>query len=289
MQNDPTPAEQARIEYEAWMSNALDISADEAESLTKLIKAKLEGIFDQMYEVEQLILEAHDRRAWQALGYSTWEQYVKEEFDLSRSRSYQLLDQARVVQILRDAASEAASKPRTRPLTSYADPTPINISARDVQRLKPQLPAAQAEVRELVSEGAPPAQAIQTVVERSGKALDAEEKQSARKRTQESYVEFDADGRFNPHEQHVMEVADAIRHLGEFHSLGPSYKALVEAFKPMVSQPKPEGVHAAIAWENMKNHFEDIEGYVDDALAYLQEVKALLPRSSNGPASPSAE
>jgi hypothetical protein len=85
---------------EQWMSNALDISVDAARDLTKLIKGKLEGILDQVHEVHQLILEAHDRRAWQALGYPTWQAYVKKEFNLSRSRSYQLLDRAKVHQVL---------------------------------------------------------------------------------------------------------------------------------------------------------------------------------------------
>lgn len=51
-----------------------------------------------------LLLEAHVRRAWIALGYGTWEQYVHSEFNISRSRSYELVDQARVIQCVRAAA-----------------------------------------------------------------------------------------------------------------------------------------------------------------------------------------
>jgi hypothetical protein len=91
-------------------------------------------------------------------------------------------------------------------------------------------------------------------------------------------VEFDADGRVNPHEQHVMEIAEAITNLRACYVCGPSYQALGEAFKSKVSQPKPEGVRAGLLWEGMKRNFSDIEEYVDDALAYLQEVKALLLR-----------
>jgi hypothetical protein len=43
---------------EAGMSNALDISVDAAKGLTKLIKGKLEGILDEVYEVHQLIIGA---------------------------------------------------------------------------------------------------------------------------------------------------------------------------------------------------------------------------------------
>jgi hypothetical protein len=45
---------------EAGMPNALGISTDAAKDLTKLIKGKLEGVLDQLFEVYQLILEARD-------------------------------------------------------------------------------------------------------------------------------------------------------------------------------------------------------------------------------------
>jgi hypothetical protein len=51
-----------------------------------------------------LLLEAHSKRAWHALGYQTWEDYVRQEFSFSRSRSYQLLDHGRVLQVLMASA-----------------------------------------------------------------------------------------------------------------------------------------------------------------------------------------
>jgi hypothetical protein len=51
-----------------------------------------------------LLLEAHQRRAWLALGYRSWEQYVGREFSMSRSRSYELLDQAKAIRLLQEAA-----------------------------------------------------------------------------------------------------------------------------------------------------------------------------------------
>jgi hypothetical protein len=47
-----------------------------------------------------LLVEAHQRRAWSALGYHTWADYVRLEFRLSRSRSYELLDQGRVIRAM---------------------------------------------------------------------------------------------------------------------------------------------------------------------------------------------
>jgi hypothetical protein len=68
-----------------------------ARELTERIKAATR-------EVCLLLFEAHRRRAWQVLGYVTWEDYVHGEFGLSRTRSYELLDQGRVIRALQAAA-----------------------------------------------------------------------------------------------------------------------------------------------------------------------------------------
>jgi hypothetical protein len=49
-----------------------------------------------------LILEAHRRNAAAALGYRSWEHYVRQEFSMSRRRSYELLDQAQVMLAIKD-------------------------------------------------------------------------------------------------------------------------------------------------------------------------------------------
>lgn len=79
-----------------------------------------------------LLLEAHSRRAWCALGYATWEQYVRAEFGLSRSRSYELLDHARIVRTIEVAAG----------VSGIAD-----ISTFAARQLKPRLQELAAEVR----------------------------------------------------------------------------------------------------------------------------------------------
>lgn len=63
---------------------------DEAQVLT----AKIKGYVSQAW---RLLVIAYERQAHKALRYETWEQYVGEEFGISRSRSYQLLDMAYVV------------------------------------------------------------------------------------------------------------------------------------------------------------------------------------------------
>jgi hypothetical protein len=73
------------------------LSIDEAHVLTQRIK-------NATHEVCLLLLEAHQRRAWVPLGYRSWREYVRSELGLSRSRSYELLDQARVVRVIQKEA-----------------------------------------------------------------------------------------------------------------------------------------------------------------------------------------
>lgn len=79
-----------------------DLTADQARTLTNDIKSSAERVYS-------LLLTAHERKAWAALGYHTWESYVRTEFDMSRGRSYQVLDQARVIKAIGDAAGVSTS------------------------------------------------------------------------------------------------------------------------------------------------------------------------------------
>lgn len=55
-----------------------------------------------------MLLEAHEGHAWTALGYRTWHDYVQSEFAISRSRSYELLDRARVTRAIEQASGVSA-------------------------------------------------------------------------------------------------------------------------------------------------------------------------------------
>jgi hypothetical protein len=73
------------------------LSQTQAQSLTDEIRAALGNACIPLFA-------AHMGKAWRALGYKTWARYVHAEFGLSRSRSYELLVQARVMHALRRAA-----------------------------------------------------------------------------------------------------------------------------------------------------------------------------------------
>jgi hypothetical protein len=78
-------------------SEAAPLEGEDARRLTRQIREELAPGQRPCLR----LLEAHDRRAWSVLGYASWGAYVHEELHLSRSRSYELLDQARMIETMR--------------------------------------------------------------------------------------------------------------------------------------------------------------------------------------------
>jgi hypothetical protein len=115
-------------------------SAGATQAIVALTEAEARDLTDRIKVASRrtcfLLLEAHERRAWAPLGYRTWEQYVRTEFDLSRSRSYQLLDQGRVIRTLEEAAGVSRI---------------LDISAFAAEQLKPQLPKVTEVLRSRTS------------------------------------------------------------------------------------------------------------------------------------------
>lgn len=99
----------------------VELTEPEARELTDQIASNVENLW-------QLIGTAFERKAWSALGYSSWEGYTETEFGMSRGQAYRLVDQARTV-----AALEAAAG--LEPGTLGADV----VSARAAADLKPVL------------------------------------------------------------------------------------------------------------------------------------------------------
>lgn len=128
-----------------------------------------------------LLLRAHDGKAWIPLGYVTWEAYVRSEFDMTRQRSYQLLDQAQVIRAISSAAvPQAPSEPQVAPsetlrtqmstdvdkpggpsVTQWASlpsqAVTIDISEAAARDIRPHLPEVTEQIRAAVVE-APPEQ-----------------------------------------------------------------------------------------------------------------------------------
>lgn len=83
---------------------ATPLTTDQARELTETIRSTSEVLY-------VLLARAHAGRAYAALGYSTFADYVRDEFDMSRSRAYQILDQSRVVAAIEAAAPDGTDLP----------------------------------------------------------------------------------------------------------------------------------------------------------------------------------
>lgn len=102
----------------------------EARDLTDRIKGHAETLW-------ALLLEAHDRQAWKALGYSSWREYATTEFDMSQSTAYEILTQGRVIREI-ETASGISGVPE--------------ISGREARDLKPRLADVAQKIRERIPE-----------------------------------------------------------------------------------------------------------------------------------------
>jgi hypothetical protein len=99
------------------------LTRGQARHLTDEIKTK--GL-----EFSVLLVQAHDRKAWCALGYASWSNYVRLEFDLSRSRSYELLDHGRVLLALAGAAGMSGIPDISPYAASQVKPHLATVTAR---------------------------------------------------------------------------------------------------------------------------------------------------------------
>lgn len=117
------------------------LSREDARRLTKEINGRT-------IQLWLLVERAHYGRAWEALGYDSWKAYVSKELDMSESRSFQLLDQAKVMRELAAAGVNTEEMP----------PPP----ARIVQVVKNNLPEMREAAAKALSEGANLGEAIRS-------------------------------------------------------------------------------------------------------------------------------
>lgn len=117
----------------------------EAKRVTKAIQQTADDLW-------HLLRQAHEGHAWTVLGYGSWDEYVRSEFNMTRRNANLLVAQGEVI-----AAIEAAL-----PVGS-ALPTPAPVSARQAAELKRE-PDGVAQVAAAVRLGAPPARAVQDVL-----------------------------------------------------------------------------------------------------------------------------
>lgn len=70
------------------------VSQDQARRITAKINAELQKLHANLERLHSLLSEAHTKEAWSALGYASWDDYIRGEFELTNEH-YKLLGSAR--------------------------------------------------------------------------------------------------------------------------------------------------------------------------------------------------
>lgn len=103
-----------------------DMSESEAQEITAAIRSAATAIYI-------LLARAHEGKAYKALGYNTWADYVREEFEISPQRSYQLLDLSKTIKLIEEATPEG---------------TKVKLTEAQSRDLKRELPRITEKIRE---------------------------------------------------------------------------------------------------------------------------------------------
>lgn len=129
-----TVVEDSSGELQVMDENILTL--DEAREITDAIRSTATATW-------VLLARAHEGQAYKSLGYSSWADYVAEEFDMSTQRSYQLLDLSKAVRLIEE---------------NVPDGTPVKLTeaqARDIKRELPRITERiQEETRDMSPEDA---------------------------------------------------------------------------------------------------------------------------------------
>ena len=107
-------------------TQASEMGQTEAQEITNAIKSAATVTY-------ALLAKAHEGKAHQSLGYDSWGEYVKTEFEMSPQRSYQLLDLSKAVKMIEAAAPEG---------------THIKLTEAQARDLKRELPRITERIHE---------------------------------------------------------------------------------------------------------------------------------------------
>jgi hypothetical protein len=103
-----------------------DMDEVEAREVTEAIRSAATATYI-------LLSQAHEGKAYKALGYETWADYVREEFEISSQRSYQLLDLSKAVKMIEAAAPEG---------------TVVKLTEAQARGIKKELPKITEQIAE---------------------------------------------------------------------------------------------------------------------------------------------
>lgn len=140
------------------------LNENEARDITEKIKGTTNLLF-------LLIKRAHAGKAYKALGYSSFESYVNEEFNYSRSYAYKLLNQANVIEAIESVAPEG---------------TEVYVGELTARGLKSTLPELLEDIEERTVDASP--EDAQRLIEEA-----IRDHQNRRDEVDDAYEDFDED------------------------------------------------------------------------------------------------
>ena len=129
------------------------MNSAEARDITARINSKVEQLGEVETQLWELLSQAHAGKAWVALGYSGWSQYVGEELTVGRSHAYRLLDYAKVVEAFREVSPVGDTS---------------TLTERQARNIKPVLGQARADIEEAIAAGEEPNQAVKDAIDKYG-------------------------------------------------------------------------------------------------------------------------
>lgn len=239
------------------------MTKDAARELTDQIKATATATY-------VLVHRAHELKCWMALGYKSWEDYVITEFDMSKSRSYQLINQAKVVEAIQEVVPDGT------------DILLTEAQARDVEKALPRI----TDRIKSKTEGQSPdeaAKTVQDVVEDERKqqkkesksrtendgvslldsdALDRESKKQEGKQpsARQNRTEDGNDDTPNPSDDDIMDD-EADEDIDDFNDVASSTLAVGYIFAYVEGLSDPAKTAAEI--DNPKSTLKDANNAID--------------------------
>lgn len=112
------PTKQPVEEIPTHPPAGVPLSTERARELTDVIRRDMTGVWVQL-------LRAYEGNAHGALGYPSWGDYCSAEFGIERSRSYRMLNAARVVEVLAPASESPVGDSTNIPERVARELTPL--------------------------------------------------------------------------------------------------------------------------------------------------------------------
>lgn len=178
------------IETESAMSEI------EAREITEAIRSATTATYI-------LLAQAHEGKAFKALGYETWAEYVKEEFEISPQRSYQLLDLSKAINLIESATPEG---------------TTIKLTEAQARDIKRELPKITEQIREETKDLTPEdaGEAVDRILDDAREQKKADDKVIAEKERKL------AEAREEAHRKELESAADSLLEADDAQNMGDS-------------------------------------------------------------------